>query len=91
MAISRGFQGRRRGDADPTRVPPGQYVADNFPVLSAGPTPHTPLAEWDFTIRGAADRPRLDRIRVLVVEDNEPTRYARKPFGHSKRARPISS
>ena len=26
--------------------------------------------------RGAADRPRLDRIRVLVVEDNEPTRYA---------------
>lgn len=26
--------------------------------------------------RGAADLPRLDRIRVLVVEDNEPTRYA---------------
>jgi DMSO/TMAO reductase YedYZ molybdopterin-dependent catalytic subunit len=57
MAISRGFQGRRRGDADPTRVPPGQYVTDDFPVLSAGPTPHTPLAEWDFTIRGAVDRP----------------------------------
>ena len=57
MAISRGFQGRRRGDADPARVPPGQYVTDDFPVLSAGPTPHTPLAEWDFTVRGAADRP----------------------------------
>jgi DMSO/TMAO reductase YedYZ molybdopterin-dependent catalytic subunit len=57
MAISRGFQGRRRRDADPTRVPPGQYVTDDFPGLSAGPTPHTPLAEWDFTIRGAADRP----------------------------------
>ena len=57
MAISRGFQGRRRGDADPTRVPPGQYVTDDFPVLSAGPTPHTPLAEWDFTIRGAVERP----------------------------------
>ena len=57
MAISRGFQGRRRGDADPTRVPPGQYVSDDFPVLSAGPTPHTPLAEWHFTIRGAVDRP----------------------------------
>jgi hypothetical protein len=26
--------------------------------------------------RGAADWPRLDRIRVLVVEDNETTRYA---------------
>jgi DMSO/TMAO reductase YedYZ molybdopterin-dependent catalytic subunit len=57
MAISRGFQGRRRGDADPTRVPPGQYVTDDFPVLSAGPTPYSPLSEWDFTIRGAADRP----------------------------------
>ena len=57
MAVSRGFQGRRRGDADPTRVPPGQYVTGDFPVLSAGPTPHTPLAEWDFTIRGAVDEP----------------------------------
>jgi DMSO/TMAO reductase YedYZ molybdopterin-dependent catalytic subunit len=57
MAISRGFQGRRRGDAEPTRLPPGQYLTGDFPVLSAGPTPHTPLADWDFTIRGAADLP----------------------------------
>jgi DMSO/TMAO reductase YedYZ molybdopterin-dependent catalytic subunit len=57
MAISRGFQGRRRGDVDPARVPPGQYVTRDFPVLSAGPTPHTPLTEWDFTIRGAIDQP----------------------------------
>ena len=32
------------------RVPPGQYVTDDFPVLSAGPTPHTPLDEWTFSI-----------------------------------------
>jgi DMSO/TMAO reductase YedYZ molybdopterin-dependent catalytic subunit len=57
MAISRGFKGRRRSDADQARVPPGQYVTGDFPVLSAGPTPHTPLGEWDFTIRGALDRP----------------------------------
>ena len=57
MAISRGFLGRRRGDADPARVPPGQYVTSDFPVLSAGPTPHTPLAAWDFTIRGLVDEP----------------------------------
>ncbi len=57
MAISRGFQGRRRGDADPTRVPPGQYVTDDFPVLSAGPTPHTPLAELELLdLDGAVDR-----------------------------------
>ena len=31
-------------------MPPGQYVTDDFPVLSAGPTPHTPLAEWDLSI-----------------------------------------
>jgi DMSO/TMAO reductase YedYZ molybdopterin-dependent catalytic subunit len=53
--ISRGFMGRRRPDADPERVPPGQYVTPDFPVLSAGPTPHTPLDEWSFTIDGAVD------------------------------------
>jgi len=57
MAISRGFQGRRRDDVDPARVPPGQYVTRDFPVLSAGPTPHTPLTKWDFTIRGLIDEP----------------------------------
>jgi DMSO/TMAO reductase YedYZ molybdopterin-dependent catalytic subunit len=49
--ISRGFRGRRReADADPSRVPPGQYVTEDFPVLSAGPTPHTPLDQWTFSI-----------------------------------------
>jgi DMSO/TMAO reductase YedYZ molybdopterin-dependent catalytic subunit len=28
---------------------------DDFPVLSAGPTPHTPLEEWTFTIEGGAE------------------------------------
>ena len=35
--ISRGFRGRR-DDAPSDRVPPGQYVTRDFPVLSAGPT-----------------------------------------------------
>ena len=55
--ISRGFRGRRRPVADPSRVPPGQYVTGDFPVLSAGPTPHTRLDEWSFTIAGAVDEP----------------------------------
>ena len=55
--ITRGFRGRRRDTVDPTRVPPGQYVTRDFPVLSAGPTPHTPLPEWSFTIDGAVDEP----------------------------------
>jgi DMSO/TMAO reductase YedYZ molybdopterin-dependent catalytic subunit len=53
--ISRGFGGRRRRDVDPSRVPPGQYTVNDFPVLSAGPTPRTRLEEWSFTIDGAVD------------------------------------
>jgi DMSO/TMAO reductase YedYZ molybdopterin-dependent catalytic subunit len=55
--ISRGFSGRRRPAVDPSRVPPGQYVTRDFPVLSAGPTPHTPLDAWSFTIQGAVAEP----------------------------------
>ena len=54
--ISRGFH-RRRPEVDADRLPPGQYETRDFPVLSAGPTPHTPLDEWSFTIRGAVDEP----------------------------------
>lgn len=50
--ISRGFRGRRPPDADARRLPPGQYETDDFPVLSAGPTPRTPITQWSFTLRG---------------------------------------
>ncbi len=50
--ISRGFVGKRRSTAVANRVPPGQYVVTDFPVLSAGPTPRTPLDQWSFTIDG---------------------------------------
>ncbi|MGI9006398.1 MAG: molybdopterin-dependent oxidoreductase [Streptosporangiaceae bacterium] len=50
--MSRGFHGRRRdAGAAPGRVPPGQYVTEDFPVLSAGPTPHIALPEWSFSVR----------------------------------------
>jgi DMSO/TMAO reductase YedYZ molybdopterin-dependent catalytic subunit len=51
--ISRGFSGRHRPTVDPSRIPPGQYLERGFPVLSAGPTPHTPLDQWTFAIDGA--------------------------------------
>src|ERR671939_1323448 len=53
--IARGFHSRREA-APPGRLPPGQYETRDFPVLSAGPTPRTPLAKWDFTIRDADGR-----------------------------------
>ena len=58
MFISRGFKGRRRPTTAPERVPPGQHQVEDFPVLSAGPTPHTPLAAWDFVLVAAVAAPR---------------------------------
>ena len=68
--ISRGFRGRRRPVADPSRVPPGQYVTEDFPVLSAGPTPHTKLDAWSFSVSGG-DLPTSwswDEFRDLPTE-----------------------
>lgn len=48
--ISRGFGAHRRESDD--RLPPGQYLADDFPVLSAGPTPRVPTETWEFVIVG---------------------------------------
>jgi len=49
--VSRGFRHLRRApDGQESRLPPGQYVTEGFPVLSAGPTPHTPLENWTFSI-----------------------------------------
>jgi len=46
--VSRGFSGRR--SAGDEKLPPGQYVTTDFPVLSAGPTPRVPLDQWEFTV-----------------------------------------
>jgi DMSO/TMAO reductase YedYZ molybdopterin-dependent catalytic subunit len=49
MALfSPGFRGRR-SDAD-AQLPPGQYLTEDFPVLSAGPTPRIALDRWEFVI-----------------------------------------
>jgi len=50
--VSRGFHRKRQPAAvEQGRVPPGQYVTHDFPVLSAGPTPHTARPDWTFSIR----------------------------------------
>ena len=54
--VSRGFRGRRQPDATAARLPPGQYETRDFPVLSAGPTPRSPLTAWNFTLQGADGR-----------------------------------
>src|ERR671926_1235911 len=69
--VSRGFRGRRRDEGDSGRVPPGQYLTDDFPVLSAGPTPHTSLEEWTFDLRGGAEPRRWtwEELRALPSEE----------------------
>jgi DMSO/TMAO reductase YedYZ molybdopterin-dependent catalytic subunit len=69
--ISRGFKGKRRDEASSSRVPPGQHVVNDFPVLSAGPTPRVPLSEWTFSIVGELDEPKVwtwDEFRKLPTE-----------------------
>ncbi len=71
--ISRGFRGRRRQTEGDTRLPPGQYLVDDFPVLTAGPTPRTSVLDWDFTIfdesGGEAAHWSWEQFRALPAEE----------------------
>jgi DMSO/TMAO reductase YedYZ molybdopterin-dependent catalytic subunit len=56
--VTRGFVGRQRAPENDRRLPPGQYLTNDFPVLSAGPTPRTPLEQWSLTIEGLVAQPK---------------------------------
>jgi DMSO/TMAO reductase YedYZ molybdopterin-dependent catalytic subunit len=69
--VSRAFRGRRQPSEVTARLPPGQYLERGFPVLSAGPTPRTPLDRWDFSILGQVTQPKRwawDAFRALPHE-----------------------
>ena len=52
MRVTRGFKGRGQGDAATrTRVPPGQFVTPEFPILTAGPTQRTLLDDWTLSLQ----------------------------------------
>jgi DMSO/TMAO reductase YedYZ molybdopterin-dependent catalytic subunit len=67
--ISPGFSGKpRRRSPD---LPPGQYLTEDFPVLSAGPTPRIQPADWTFTVTtetGQARQWDWERFRALPTE-----------------------
>lgn|SRR5437763_12559626 len=75
--INRGF--RRRRGLDPElaeRLPPGQHLVEDFPVLAVGPTPRPRLEDWTLRIEGAVDTPRLwswDEFLALPSEHFETT------------------
>jgi len=46
-------QPRRKPGEDPEgRIPPGQYLTENFPVLTKGPTPSVNLEQWCLKLFG---------------------------------------
>jgi DMSO/TMAO reductase YedYZ molybdopterin-dependent catalytic subunit len=51
---TRGFFGRQRDPSLENRVPPGQALTTDFPVLSIKPTPVVDLAAWKFMLRHRA-------------------------------------
>ena len=67
--ISRGFAGRSR-EHNP-ELPPGQYLTESFPVLSAGPTPELDTADWTFTVQTehGPTKWNWDELHALGVED----------------------
>ncbi|MEU0877470.1 sulfite oxidase-like oxidoreductase [Lentzea sp. NPDC005914] len=46
--VSPGFTGRRQ--SPDVQLPPGQYLTEDFPVLTAGPTPRVPTDRWELTV-----------------------------------------
>jgi DMSO/TMAO reductase YedYZ molybdopterin-dependent catalytic subunit len=59
VLFSRGFTGGRRVPPElADRVPPGQYVENGFPVLTAGPTPRVDRDDWGLRIDGMVAEPR---------------------------------
>jgi DMSO/TMAO reductase YedYZ molybdopterin-dependent catalytic subunit len=54
---SKAEQKVRDAGYDPTRLPPGQYLTEKWPVLHAGSVPETDLASWDFRVFGEVEEP----------------------------------
>ncbi|WP_214106581.1 molybdopterin-dependent oxidoreductase [Acrocarpospora catenulata] len=70
--VSRGFQGRRREES--VKLPPGQYLTYDFPVLSAGPTPRIPLDRWEFAIDTEAGQThRWTWPELMALPAEQPT------------------
>jgi DMSO/TMAO reductase YedYZ molybdopterin-dependent catalytic subunit len=49
--VTRGFGSRQPQGETSDRLPPGQYLTEDFPVLSAGPTPRVKTEDWNFTLK----------------------------------------
>ena len=67
-----GFFDRNREDVaakgfDPSRLPPGQYLTDRFPVLHVGEVPSYEPGEWNLSIGGLVDKPYVLSFEELTA------------------------
>ncbi len=71
--VSRGFTRRRQAPEELAgRIPPGQYLERDFPVLTAGPTPRVDTDAWGLRIDGmvgAAQEWTWDELHTLPFEN----------------------
>lgn len=69
-----GFFDRNRADLaakgyDPSRLPPGQYLTDRFPVLHVGDVPTYAPGEWSMRVFGLVERPfELDEAELRAMD-----------------------
>ena len=86
----------RAAGYDPSRLPPGQYLTDKWPVLHAGSVPSTDLHTWNFRVWGEVEdagdtdvggvrRASEDRSRP-----GHPLRHALEPLRHALPRRPLA-
>ena len=68
-------RGRKQAEKlgiDPSRVPPGQYLTERFPVLTVGPNPSFDLGTWDLTVFGEVEHElRLDWGELMAMPQRD--------------------
>ncbi len=70
-----GFFDRNRKEVeekgyDPSRLPPGQYLTERFPVLHVGDVPTYAPGEWNLTIGGMVNSPFTLTFEELTALPN---------------------
>ena len=73
--VTRGFFGKGNDNLDKKRLPPGQYLENRFPVLSAEPTPDINLLDWKLSFSYNNEiLAEIDWNSLIKIESTELTK-----------------
>ena len=73
--VTRGFFGKGNDNLDKKRLPPGQYLENRFPVLSAEPTPDINLLDWKLSFSYNNEiMAEIDWNTLIKIESTELTK-----------------